>query len=261
MRVINKDVGGSFGLKIHTYPDEIATCALAVMLGRPVKFLADRIESFQTDIHSRDHRVTAEVAVKRDGTILAHAPRRPGRPSARSRCTRARASSSAARSLRTTPGPYRFRDYEARGRVVLQNKTPMSQYRAVGHPVAALVMEAMVDRVARELGARSRRGAAPEPPHRRHVPVHRAHRALLREALARGVARRGAGDVGLPRALRRARPAPRARRLPRARPLRLHRPDGAGRRDVRHRRRAHLLAGRHDDPPRAERASSPCSPA
>ena len=71
VRVINKDVGGSFGLKIHTYPDEIATCALAVMLGRPVKFLADRIESFQTDIHSRDHRVTAEVAVKRDGTILA----------------------------------------------------------------------------------------------------------------------------------------------------------------------------------------------
>ena len=54
--------------------------------------------------------------------------------------------------LRTTPGPYRFRNYEARGRVVFQNKTPMSQYRAVGHPVAALVMEAMVDRVARELG-------------------------------------------------------------------------------------------------------------
>ncbi len=53
--------------------------------------------------------------------------------------------------LRTTPGPYRFRNYEARGRVVFQNKTPMSQYRAVGHPVAALVMEAMVDRVAREL--------------------------------------------------------------------------------------------------------------
>jgi carbon-monoxide dehydrogenase large subunit len=53
--------------------------------------------------------------------------------------------------LRTTPGPYRFRNYRARGRVVYQNKTSMSQYRAVGHPVAALVMEATVDRVAREL--------------------------------------------------------------------------------------------------------------
>ena len=46
--------------------------------------------------------------------------------------------------LRTTPGPYRFRNYAARGRVVFQNKTPMSQYRAVGHPVAALMREAAV---------------------------------------------------------------------------------------------------------------------
>jgi aerobic carbon-monoxide dehydrogenase large subunit len=151
VRVINKDVGGSFGLKIHTYPDEIATCALAVMLGRPVKFLADRVESFQTDIHSRDHRVTAEVAVKRDGTIVAMrlddlAPVGPFSMYPRSSVVES------GQVLRTTPGPYRFRDYEARGRVVFQNKTPMSQYRAVGHPVAALVMEAMVDRVARELG-------------------------------------------------------------------------------------------------------------
>ena len=151
VRVINKDVGGSFGLKIHTYPDEIATCALAVMLGRAVKFLADRVESFQTDIHSRDHRVTAEVAVKRDGTILAMrlddlAPVGPFSMYPRSSVVES------GQILRTTPGPYRFRDYAARGRVVLQNKTPMSQYRAVGHPVASLVMEAMVDRVARELG-------------------------------------------------------------------------------------------------------------
>ena len=150
VRVINKDVGGSFGLKIHTYPDEIATCALAVMLGRPVKFLADRMESFQTDIHSRDHRVTAEVAVRRDGTILAMrvddlAPVGPFSMYPRSSVVES------GQVLRTTPGPYRFRDYQARGRVVFQNKTPMSQYRAVGHPVAALVMEAMVDRVAREL--------------------------------------------------------------------------------------------------------------
>jgi carbon-monoxide dehydrogenase large subunit len=151
VRVINKDVGGSFGLKIHTYPDEMATCALAVMLGRAVKFLADRVESFQTDIHSRDHRVTAEVAVKRDGTILGMrlddlAPVGPFSMYPRSSVVES------GQVLRTTPGPYRFRDYDARGRVVFQNKTPMSQYRAVGHPVAALVMEAMVDRVARELG-------------------------------------------------------------------------------------------------------------
>ncbi len=151
VRVINKDVGGSFGLKIHTYPDEIATCALAVMLGRPVKFLADRIESFQTDIHSRDHHITAEVAVKRDGTITAMRLDDLAPVGAFSVYPRSSVVESG-QVLRTTPGPYRLRNYEARGRVVFQNKTPMSQYRAVGHPVAALVMESMVDRVARELG-------------------------------------------------------------------------------------------------------------
>lgn len=150
VRVVNKDVGGSFGLKIHTYPDEIAACVLAVMLGRPVKFVADRIESFQTDIHSRDHRVQAELAVRRDGTILGMRLDDLAPVGAFSMYPRSSVVESG-QVLRTTPGPYRFRSYAARGRVVFQNKTPMSQYRAVGHPVAALVMEAMVDRVAREL--------------------------------------------------------------------------------------------------------------
>ena len=55
-------------------------------------------------------------------------------------------------TIRLTPGVYRFRDYAASLRVVLQNKTPMCQYRAVGHPIAFAVMEAMVDRAARGLG-------------------------------------------------------------------------------------------------------------
>ena len=54
-------------------------------------------------------------------------------------------------TVRLTPGVYRFRDYAATLRVVFQNKTPMCQYRAVGHPIAFAVMEAMVDRAAREL--------------------------------------------------------------------------------------------------------------
>jgi aerobic carbon-monoxide dehydrogenase large subunit len=151
VRVITKDVGGSFGLKIHTYPDELATCALAVKLGRPVKFVADRMESFQTDIHSRDHRVTVEVAVKRDGTILGMTVDDLAGVGPFSMYPRSSVVESG-QVLRTTPGPYRLRNYRARGRVVLQNKTPMSQYRAVGHPVASLVMDATIDRIARELG-------------------------------------------------------------------------------------------------------------
>ena len=46
VRVLTKDVGGSFGIKVHTYADEMATVALAKLLRRPVKFVADRLESF-----------------------------------------------------------------------------------------------------------------------------------------------------------------------------------------------------------------------
>ena len=46
VRVIAKDVGGAFGLKLHAYPDEMAAVAASVLLGRPVKYIADRQESF-----------------------------------------------------------------------------------------------------------------------------------------------------------------------------------------------------------------------
>ena len=52
VRVLTKDVGGSFGIKVHTYADEMATAALAKLLKRPVKFVADRFESF-VDRHPR----------------------------------------------------------------------------------------------------------------------------------------------------------------------------------------------------------------
>src|SRR5262249_41458192 len=71
VRVITKDVGGSFGIKVHTYADEMATVALTKLLKRPVKFVADRLESFTTDIHARDHRIKAKIGVTKDGRITA----------------------------------------------------------------------------------------------------------------------------------------------------------------------------------------------
>ncbi|MEH2502865.1 CO/xanthine dehydrogenase Mo-binding subunit [Bradyrhizobium sp. AZCC 1578] len=70
VRVVCKDVGGSFGIKVHIYADEMATYALSKLLRRPVKFVADRVESFNTDIHARDHRCRGKIGVKRDGTIM-----------------------------------------------------------------------------------------------------------------------------------------------------------------------------------------------
>ncbi|MEO0829443.1 MAG: molybdopterin cofactor-binding domain-containing protein, partial [Pseudomonadota bacterium] len=69
VRVVAEDVGGSFGIKIHTYGDEIATAAAAKLLKRPVKFVADRSESFVSDIHARDHIVRAKMAVTGEGKI------------------------------------------------------------------------------------------------------------------------------------------------------------------------------------------------
>ncbi len=71
VRVVCKDVGGSFGIKVHIYADEMATAALSKLLKRPVKFVADRLESFLTDIHARDHSVDGRMAIDAQGRITA----------------------------------------------------------------------------------------------------------------------------------------------------------------------------------------------
>ncbi len=144
VRVICKDVGGSFGIKVHIYPDEMATVALSRMLKRPVKFVADRLESFVTDIHARDHRVHAKMAVTSDGTITAIEMddlTGIGPYSVYPRTSAVEAN----QVVNLTGGPYRHQNYRARARVVFQNKTPMCQYRAVGHPIAVMVTEGLVD--------------------------------------------------------------------------------------------------------------------
>ena len=151
VRVVTKDVGGSFGIKVHIYADEIATVALSKLLRRPVKFVADRLESFVTDIHARDHRVDARIGVKRDGTITAFAiddltgigpysvyPRTSG--------------IEANQIVNLVGGPYTCPNYRARARVVFQNKNVMCQYRAVGHPIATAVTEGLVELAAAKIG-------------------------------------------------------------------------------------------------------------
>jgi len=151
VRVVCKDVGGSFGIKVHTYADEMATVALSKLLKRPVKFVADRLESFVTDIHARDHRVTGKIGVKKDGTITAWEiddltgigpysvyPRTSG--------------IEANQVVNLTGGPYTCGNYKARARVVFQNKNVMCQYRAVGHPIATGVTEGLVDLAAAKIG-------------------------------------------------------------------------------------------------------------
>jgi len=151
VRVITKDVGGSFGIKVHVYPDEMATAALSVMLRRPVKFVADRLESFVSDIHAREHRCKVRLAASKGGEILAFElddltaigpysvyPRTSG--------------IEGNQVVNLTGGPYRHQKYRAKMHVVFTNKNVTCQYRAVGHPIAVALTEGIVDIAARKLG-------------------------------------------------------------------------------------------------------------
>ena len=151
VRVICKDVGGSFGIKVHAYPDDFATVAISMLLKRPVKFIADRLESFVSDIHAREHHIQGRIAATADGDILAFEindltgigpysmfPRTSG--------------IEGNQVVNLTGGPYRHKAYRAKLDVVFLNKTPTCQYRGVGHPVACAVTEGLVDLVAAKLG-------------------------------------------------------------------------------------------------------------
>ncbi len=151
VRVVCKDVGGSFGIKVHVYPDELATAALSKLLRRPVKYVADRLESFVTDIHARDHRVKGRVAVQKDGTITAFEIDDLTGIGPYSMYPRTSAIE-ANQVVNLVGGPYTAPNYRARTRVVFQNKTPMCQYRGVGHPIACSVTEGLVDLAARAIG-------------------------------------------------------------------------------------------------------------
>ena len=151
VRVICKDVGGSFGIKVHAYPDDFATAAIAILLGRPVKFVADRLESFVSDIHAREHHIKGRIAVTAQGDILAFEiddltgigpysmfPRTSG--------------IEGNQVVNLTGGPYKHKAYRAKLNVVFLNKPPTCQYRGVGHPVACAVTEGLVDLAAAKLG-------------------------------------------------------------------------------------------------------------
>ncbi|MFO1111772.1 MAG: xanthine dehydrogenase family protein molybdopterin-binding subunit [Bradyrhizobium sp.] len=151
VRVVCKDVGGSFGIKVHIYADEMATYALSKLLRRPIKFVADRVESFNTDIHARDHRCKGKIGVKRDGAITAFEIDDLTGIGPFSMYPRTSAIE-ANQVVNLVGGPYTNKNYRARARVVFQNKNVMCQYRAVGHPIACSVTEGLVDLAAMKIG-------------------------------------------------------------------------------------------------------------
>jgi carbon-monoxide dehydrogenase large subunit len=151
IRVACKDVGGSFGIKVHAFPDDFATVAVSIMLGRPVKFVADRLESFTSDIHARHHRIKGRIAASREGEILAFEIDDLTGIGPYSMFPRTSAIEGN-QVVNLVGGPYKHKAYRAKLEVVFQNKTPTCQYRGVGHPVACAVTEGLVDLAAQKLG-------------------------------------------------------------------------------------------------------------
>ena len=151
VRVVCKDVGGSFGIKVHAYPDDFATVALAILCRRPVKFVADRLESFTSDIHAREHRVKGRIAVNRTGDILAFEIDDLTGIGPYSMFPRTSAIEGN-QVVNLVGGPYKHQHYRAHLDVVFLNKTPTCQYRGVGHPIACAVTEGLVDLAARAIG-------------------------------------------------------------------------------------------------------------
>ena len=150
LRVVSPDVGGGFGSKIPHYPEEALVTWSAKKIGRPVKWTADRSESFLSDTHGRDHVTRAELALDENGKFLAlrvHTAASLG------------AYLSTFGALSTTylyatvlSGPYIIPAIHCGVTIVFTNTAPIDAERGAGRPEATYLVERLVENAARETG-------------------------------------------------------------------------------------------------------------
>ena len=148
IRVIAPDVGGGFGLKGSMYRDDLVTAAVAVKLGRPVKWVATRIEDMLTTQHAREETDEAEAAIDADGRILALRVRTVGNLGA---YLHAGNSGAFLRIGNFGTGAYRIPALETEAVAVFTNTNPVGAYRGAGRPEAAFIAERVIGEVARLL--------------------------------------------------------------------------------------------------------------
>jgi carbon-monoxide dehydrogenase large subunit len=150
VRVIVPDVGGAFGMKLSAYPDEMAVAAIAVLLQRPVKFSADRLESFASDIHAREAVVRGRLAVAADGSLLAMDVTVTSGFGAYPAHPRGSVGE-ALQAVSMSAAPYRLESFRGRAQGYFQNLPPSGVMRGVGQPIACTVTEQLMDLAARKL--------------------------------------------------------------------------------------------------------------
>ena len=150
LRVIAPDVGGGFGSKIFIYAEETVCLWAARKINRPIKWNAERSESFQSDAHGRDHVTTAELALDEGGKFLGmrvHTVANLGAYlSTFASAVPTYLYAPLLAGQYTTPAIY----CDVLG--VFTNTAPVDAYRGAGRPEATFVVERLVDAAAREMG-------------------------------------------------------------------------------------------------------------
>ena len=149
VRVVAPDVGGGFGSKIFLYAEETALVWASKRVGRPIKWTAERSESFLSDAHGRDHVSTAELALDKDGKFLAlrvHTTANVGAYlSTFASCVPTILYATLLAGQYTTPAIY------CEVKAVFTNTAPVDALRGAGRPEATYVVERIVETAAREL--------------------------------------------------------------------------------------------------------------
>ena len=149
VRVIAPDVGGGFGSKIYLYAEETVMTWAAKSVNRPLKWTAERSESFMSDAHGRDHLTSAELALDKDGKFLAlrvHTTANMGAYlSTFASCIPTILYATLLAGQYTTPAIY------CEVTAVFTNTAPVDAYRGAGRPEATYVVERLVATAAREM--------------------------------------------------------------------------------------------------------------
>ncbi|MDQ1375491.1 MAG: aerobic carbon-monoxide dehydrogenase large subunit [Actinomycetota bacterium] len=148
VRIISPDVGGGFGAKIHSYPEDVLIPQLARMLGRPVRWVDTRSESMVALGHGRAQIQDVELGGTRDGKLLAY------------RLTVLQDGGAYPRIGSVLPymtrtmltGVYDIPKGEFNSKSVVTNTTPIVAYRGAGRPEATAAIERMMDLYAAEIG-------------------------------------------------------------------------------------------------------------
>ena len=150
VRVIAPDVGGGFGSKIFLYPEETALVWASKRVGRPIKWTAERSESFLADAHGRDHVTSAELAMDAQGKFLALRVKTIANMGA----YLSTFASSVPTILYATllSGQYKTPAIYAEVKAVFTNTAPVDASRGAGRPEATYVVERLVEQAARDMG-------------------------------------------------------------------------------------------------------------